>query len=269
MNEPRIAHDGVVGPVDATAGAALRRARHLRPAAPHRGGRPASTSRWSASRSTPASPTGRAPASGRRTSARRRRLLRPYNPALDVQPFGVTQVADAGDIAVNPFDIERGDRDDRGRASVTLAAPRTDDSSPSAATTRSRCPSLRVLREVHGPSRWCTSTRTSTRGTPTSVRRYTHGTPFRRAWEEQPAADRPGDARRHPRPAVRHEGSRGRPSFGFSIVHCHDIETDGVDRRRRTHARARRRRRRSTSRSTSTCSTPPTLPAPAHPRRAA
>src|SRR5919106_4397118 len=34
------------------------------------------------------------------------RLLRPYNPAADVQPFAVQQVVDAGDVAVNPFSIE-------------------------------------------------------------------------------------------------------------------------------------------------------------------
>ncbi|GHJ24474.1 hypothetical protein TPA0909_60880 [Streptomyces albus] len=33
------------------------------------------------------------------------RLLRPYNPAQDASPFALAQVADAGDIAVNPFDI--------------------------------------------------------------------------------------------------------------------------------------------------------------------
>ena len=33
------------------------------------------------------------------------RLLRPYNPALRVSPFAARQVADAGDIGVNPFDI--------------------------------------------------------------------------------------------------------------------------------------------------------------------
>ncbi|MDT5105665.1 MAG: guanidinobutyrase / D-arginase, partial [Mycobacterium sp.] len=33
------------------------------------------------------------------------RLLRPYNPAMDVSPFEIAQVADAGDIAVNPFNI--------------------------------------------------------------------------------------------------------------------------------------------------------------------
>jgi len=34
------------------------------------------------------------------------KLLRPYNPALNVEPFSAQQVADCGDIAVNPFDIE-------------------------------------------------------------------------------------------------------------------------------------------------------------------
>jgi guanidinobutyrase / D-arginase len=33
------------------------------------------------------------------------RLLRPYNPALQVSPFAAQQVADAGDLAVNPFSI--------------------------------------------------------------------------------------------------------------------------------------------------------------------
>ncbi|MFQ6200263.1 arginase family protein, partial [Streptomyces sp. NPDC000405] len=33
------------------------------------------------------------------------RLLRPYNPAQDASPFALAQVADAGDIAVNPFHI--------------------------------------------------------------------------------------------------------------------------------------------------------------------
>ena len=34
------------------------------------------------------------------------RLLRPYNPAVDIAPFSTLQVADAGDIAVNPFIID-------------------------------------------------------------------------------------------------------------------------------------------------------------------
>lgn len=34
------------------------------------------------------------------------KLLRPYNPALKVSPFANQQVADFGDIGVNPFDIQ-------------------------------------------------------------------------------------------------------------------------------------------------------------------
>ena len=34
------------------------------------------------------------------------RLLRPYNPAQDIEPFARAQVVDAGDLAVNPFSIE-------------------------------------------------------------------------------------------------------------------------------------------------------------------
>src|SRR5699024_3396547 len=33
------------------------------------------------------------------------RLLRPYNPAQDVSPFKRMQVADAGDVVINPYDI--------------------------------------------------------------------------------------------------------------------------------------------------------------------
>ena len=48
----------------------------------------------------------RAPASARRTCGSRRGCCGPYNPAADVEPFAAQQVVDAGDIAVNPFDIE-------------------------------------------------------------------------------------------------------------------------------------------------------------------
>ena len=41
------------------------------------------------------------------------KLLRPFNPALGVEPFADQQVAIAGDIAVNPFNIDRRDRHHR------------------------------------------------------------------------------------------------------------------------------------------------------------
>ncbi|MFE3203517.1 agmatinase [Embleya sp. NPDC059237] len=110
------------------------------------------------------------------------KLLRPYNPALDVLPFAELQVADAGDIAVNPFDI--------GAAIATLeAAAREFAASGTRLLTIGgdhtiALPLLRAVAAEHGPvavvhfdahlDTWDTYF-----GEP-----YTHGTPFRRASEE-------------------------------------------------------------------------------------
>lgn len=110
------------------------------------------------------------------------RLLRPYNPAQDVFPFGSQQVADAGDIIGNPFDIaaavdeiEAGARELRTRADrlVVIGGDHTI-----------ALPLLRAVHAEHGPvavlhfdahlDTWDTYF-----GAPT-----THGTPFRRASEE-------------------------------------------------------------------------------------
>ena len=110
------------------------------------------------------------------------RLLRPYNPAQDVFPFGAQQVADAGDIVANPFDISAavaeiaaGARALRARADrlVVIGGDHTI-----------ALPLLRSVAEEHGPvavlhfdahlDTWDTYF-----GAPT-----THGTPFRRASEE-------------------------------------------------------------------------------------
>src|SRR5215472_10968504 len=110
------------------------------------------------------------------------RLLRPYNPVLDVSPFASMQVADAGDMAVNPFDlneaittIERSARDllERAPHLLTLGGDHTI-----------ALPLLRAFSAVHGPlavvhfdahlDTWNTYFGAA----------YTHGTPFRRASEE-------------------------------------------------------------------------------------
>ena len=110
------------------------------------------------------------------------RLLRPYNPAQDVFPFGAQQVADAGDIVANPFDIsaavaeiEAGARELRKNADrlVVIGGDHTI-----------ALPLLREVAAQHGPvavlhfdahlDTWDTYF-----GAPT-----THGTPFRRASEE-------------------------------------------------------------------------------------
>jgi agmatinase len=110
------------------------------------------------------------------------RLLRPFNPALEVSPFASQQVADAGDIAVNPFSIdeaisavERAARDLAGRSGrlLTLGGDHTI-----------ALPLLRAVAAAHGPvavvhfdahlDTWDTYFGAA----------YTHGTPFRRASEE-------------------------------------------------------------------------------------
>jgi agmatinase len=110
------------------------------------------------------------------------RLLRGYHAGLDVRPFTAQQVADAGDIACNPFSIdesiaqiEAGSRELLGAADrlVCIGGDHTI-----------ALPLLRTVRERHGPvalvhfdahlDTWDTYFGAA----------YTHGTPFRRAWEE-------------------------------------------------------------------------------------
>lgn len=110
------------------------------------------------------------------------RLLRPYNPAVGVAPFAACQVADAGDLGVNPFNIdeavatvERGARDllERVPRLLTLGGDHTI-----------ALPLLRAVHAGHGPvavvhfdahlDTWDTYFGAA----------YTHGTPFRRAFEE-------------------------------------------------------------------------------------
>jgi agmatinase len=110
------------------------------------------------------------------------RLLRPYNPAVDVSPFAKHQVADAGDLGVNPFDLEEAIRDieygsralhERAKRIISIGGDHTI-----------ALPLLRTMAAKHGPisvihfdahlDTWDTYFGAA----------YTHGTPFRRASEE-------------------------------------------------------------------------------------
>ncbi|GAA5164354.1 agmatinase [Amycolatopsis dongchuanensis] len=155
------------------------------------------------------------------------RLLRPYHPGLDVSPFEAAQVADAGDIAVNPFNI--------GEAIETL---QQEAEALSAGGTKLvtvggdhtiALPLLRAAAKKHGPvallhfdahlDTWDTYF-----GEP-----YTHGTPFRRAVEEGVLDTS----------AVCHVGTRGPlygkadldddQKLGFGIVTAADVLRRGVD----------------------------------------
>jgi agmatinase len=154
------------------------------------------------------------------------RLLRGYHPALDVEPFRAQQVADAGDVACTPFSIDEaiGQIDTHARSLgpvvdrlVTLGGDHTI-----------ALPLLRAVHARHGPvalvhfdahlDTWDTY----------FGAQYTHGTPFRRAWEEGLLLES----------RAIHLGTRGPlfapddltedERFGFEIVSALDVLDGGV-----------------------------------------
>ncbi|MFD4671091.1 agmatinase [Lentzea sp. NPDC058450] len=155
------------------------------------------------------------------------RLLRPYNPGLDVSPFERLQVVDAGDITVNPFHV--------GEAVETIEGAATDLQADGTRLVTIggdhtiALPLLRAVSRIHGPvallhfdahlDTWDTYF-----GEP-----YTHGTPFRRAVEDGILDTE----------AISHVGTRG-PLYGkkdleddrrlgFGIVTSSDVMRRGVD----------------------------------------
>jgi agmatinase len=154
------------------------------------------------------------------------RLLRPYNPVQDVSPFETQQVADAGDIAVNPFDIGEAVRDIE-----TAARELTADGARLLAIGGDHTialPLLRVTAERHSPvavvhfdahlDTWDTYF-----GAP-----VTHGTPFRRASEEglidQTASLHVGTRG----PLYGREDLRDDARLGFAVIGAHEVEREGL-----------------------------------------
>ena len=155
------------------------------------------------------------------------KLLRPYHPALDVEPWGAHQVADAGDIACNPFDIVEAIAAIEAAAVDLMAG--ADRLVVLGGDHTIALPILRAMHRRHGPvalvhfdahlDTWDTYF-----GAP-----YTHGTPFRRAFEEGLLA---------PARSI-HVGIRGPlysshdlsddTGMGFAIVSTADIARESPD----------------------------------------
>ncbi|MEB7503874.1 agmatinase [Arthrobacter koreensis] len=156
------------------------------------------------------------------------RLLRPYNPAQDTSPFANLQVADAGDLAVNPFNINEAietiqagalDLTEGGTRLLTLGGDHTI-ALPllRAAAERAGEPVAMLHFDAHLDT-WDTYFGAE----------YTHGTPFRRAVEEGILDTE----------AISHVGTRGPlygkkdleddRRFGFGIVTSSDVFRQGVD----------------------------------------
>jgi agmatinase len=155
------------------------------------------------------------------------KLLRPYHPGLDVLPWTVHQVADAGDVGVNPFDLSEAVGQIEAAARATLT--RADHLLTIGGDHTIALPLLRAMHEKHGPIALVhfdahLDTWHSYFGAP-----YTHGTPFRRATEEGLLAlDRSA-----------HVGIRGPlysrtdlfedKELGFATVSTMDVARRGVD----------------------------------------
>jgi guanidinobutyrase / D-arginase len=155
------------------------------------------------------------------------RLLRPWHPALEVSPLAGQQVADAGDIACNPFDIsEAVDQIEAAATGLLAGAGRL---LAIGGDHTIAYPLLRATRQRFGPpallhfdahlDTWQTYF-----GAP-----LTHGTPFRRAAEEGLFAQQHS----------MHVGIRGPlyakrdldedAELGFRIVSAMDVERTGID----------------------------------------
>ena len=155
------------------------------------------------------------------------RLIRPYNPATDTSPFAQSQVADAGDMAVNPFNIHEAietiehealELTADGSTLVTLGGDHTI-ALPllRAAAQRAGAPVAMLHFDAHLDT-WDTYFGAE----------YTHGTPFRRAVEEGILDTE----------AICHVGTRGPlygkkdleddKRFGFGIVTSSDVYYQGV-----------------------------------------
>jgi len=155
------------------------------------------------------------------------KLLRPYHQDLDATPWSVHQVADAGDLAPNPFDlleaigqIETGARETLQRAThlIALGGDHTI-----------ALPLLRVVRERHGPialvhfdahlDTWDTYFGAA----------YTHGTPFRRAFEEGLLAPERSAHVGIRGPIFAREDLADDRSMGFEITSTADVARTSVD----------------------------------------
>ena len=156
-----------------------------------------------------------------------RHLRTQYHPAYDTEPFSTIQVADAGDVPCNPYNIEEAVQSVHEYAREILNSTGAIISLGGDHTIA--LPLLRAMNEKHGPvalvhfdahlDTWDTYF-----GAP-----YTHGTPFRRAAEEGLFRD----------DASMHVGIRGPlysrtdliedEEFGFKVVHCDEFQNHGVE----------------------------------------
>ena len=157
-----------------------------------------------------------------------RQLRTNYHPNYDVEPFKVQQVADAGDIACNPFDIDEAIKQIEKGSTELLQ--KVGSIVTIGGDHKIALPLLRSInKKVGGPvalvhfdahlDTWDTYF-----GAP-----YTHGTPFRRAREEKLFLD---DASMHigiRGPLYSTNDLKNDRELGFKTIHCDEFQTNTID----------------------------------------
>lgn len=156
-----------------------------------------------------------------------RHLRTQYHPAYDTEPFVEQQVADAGDIACNPYNIEEAVLEIQEAAKGLLGEVGSIISLGGDHTIA--LPLLRAVNSYHGPvalvhfdahlDTWDTYY-----GAP-----YTHGTPFRRAAEEKLFLDHASMHIGIRGPLYSRDDLKNDEELGFKVVHCDEFQQYGVE----------------------------------------
>ena len=156
-----------------------------------------------------------------------RHLRTQYHPAYDTEPFAEQQVADAGDIACNPYNIEKAVVEIQKAATELLG--KVDRIISLGGDHTIALPLLRAVNHHHGPvalvhfdahlDTWDTYY-----GAP-----YTHGTPFRRAAEEKLFLESASMHVGIRGPLYSRDDLKNDKELGFKVIHCDEFQSEGID----------------------------------------
>ncbi len=156
-----------------------------------------------------------------------RHLRTQYHPAYDVEPFVQQQVADAGDVACNPFNIA--EAIEQIQAAATELLGKVGGIVSIGGDHTIAVPLLRAVNHHVGQVALVHfDAHLDTWDTYFSAP-YTHGTPFRRAAEEGLFLD---DASMHVGirgPLYSRDDLKRDAELGFKVIHCDDFQSEGVD----------------------------------------
>jgi len=156
-----------------------------------------------------------------------RHLRTQYHPAYDTEPFAEQQVADAGDISCNPYNIEKAVVEIQKGATELLG--KVDRIISLGGDHTIALPLLRAVNHYHGPvalvhfdahlDTWDTYY-----GAP-----YTHGTPFRRAAEEKLFLESASMHVGIRGPLYSRDDLKNDKELGFKVIHCDEFQSEGID----------------------------------------